>query len=82
MYLSLILLSHHRDKNSKSERLFDLDVTEYPELQEVSSNMDKLSVMYDVYAKWKVNECFRFLVSRSFFSDPYSLFRLCIGYSG
>lgn len=53
----------HRDKNSKSERLFDLDVTEYPELLEVSTNMDKLSIMYDVYAKWKV--CKSVLLSRS-----------------
>ena len=42
-----------KEKNTKSERLFDLEPTEYPELAEVSESIVKIGHVYDTYEVWK-----------------------------
>lgn len=58
--------SEMRDKISKSQRLFDLPITDYPELIEVASSMDNIGKVYDTYAEWKVYTLERWLFSNYF----------------
>ena len=49
----LAALNREREALVNAQKLFGLDVTRYPELQEVSEELDRASQLYEVYADQK-----------------------------
>ena len=41
----------------QSERLFDLDITAYPELNAIQKDMAGMRLIYDIYMAQKVRFC-------------------------
>lgn len=53
---------------TNAEKLFDLPITQYPELLAAQKEMKALEQIYQIYDEQKVNSCSIFLYNFSYFN--------------